>query len=67
MTNRSTTTQGAEAIGASLYEQVKAMSLRLYQFGHDRARAGGDDPGGTPKFEFGTDATGQLFFDRRGC
>src|SRR3954464_2987366 len=30
--------QGAATIGAELYRQVKAISLKLYQFGHDRAR-----------------------------
>jgi phosphoribosylaminoimidazole-succinocarboxamide synthase len=29
--------QGAAAIGAELYEKVKATSLALYQLGHDRA------------------------------
>jgi phosphoribosylaminoimidazole-succinocarboxamide synthase len=52
--------QGAAAIGAVLYEQVKAISLRLYQFGHDRAQRAGMILADT-KFEFGTDATGQLF------
>ncbi|MDI1320921.1 MAG: phosphoribosylaminoimidazolesuccinocarboxamide synthase, partial [bacterium] len=29
---------GADAIGEELYAKVKAVSLALYQFGHDRAR-----------------------------
>src|SRR5688572_25891103 len=33
--------QGAAIIGAALYEKVKAMSLKLYAFGHDRARQAG--------------------------
>ncbi len=33
--------QAAARIGAALYEKVKATSLALYQFGHDRARAAG--------------------------
>jgi phosphoribosylaminoimidazole-succinocarboxamide synthase len=52
--------QGAAAIGAALYEQVKAMSLKLYAFGHDRARQAGMILADT-KFEFGTDAAGNLF------
>ncbi len=51
--------QGAAAIGAKLYGQVKALSLALYQFGHDRARQAGMILADT-KFEFGTDATGNL-------
>jgi len=52
--------QGAAAIGSALYEQVKAMSLKLYSFGHDRAREAGMILADT-KFEFGTDAAGSLF------
>jgi phosphoribosylaminoimidazole-succinocarboxamide synthase len=52
--------QGAAAIGAALYEQVKAMSLKLYTFGHDRAKQAGMILADT-KFEFGTDAAGNLF------
>ena len=52
--------QGAAAIGAALYEQVKAKSLQLYAFGHERAKQAGMILADT-KFEFGTDATGQLF------
>jgi phosphoribosylaminoimidazole-succinocarboxamide synthase len=52
--------QGAAAIGAALYEKVKATSLALYCFGHDRARAAGMILADT-KFEFGTDAAGNLF------
>jgi phosphoribosylaminoimidazole-succinocarboxamide synthase len=51
--------QGAAIIGAALYEKVKAMSLALYQFGHDRARQAGMILADT-KFEFGTDAAGNL-------
>ncbi len=51
--------QAAERIGAALYEKVKATSLALYQFGHDRARAAGMILADT-KFEFGTDAAGNL-------
>jgi phosphoribosylaminoimidazole-succinocarboxamide synthase len=51
--------QGAAAIGAELYRQVKAISLKLYQFGHDRARKAGMILADT-KFEFGTDAAGNL-------
>lgn len=52
--------QGAAAIGAALYEQVKAVSLRLYTFGHDRAKQAGMILADT-KFEFGTDAAGNLY------
>jgi len=51
--------QAAERIGAALYEKVKATSLALYQFGHDRAHAAGMILADT-KFEFGTDAAGNL-------
>jgi len=51
--------QGAAALGAKLYEQVKATSLALYQFGHDRGRRAGMILADT-KFEFGTDAAGNL-------
>ena len=53
-------TQGAAAIGAALYEKVKATSLALYRFGHDRARRAGMILADT-KFEFGTDVAGNLF------
>ena len=52
--------QGAAAIGSALYEKVKATSLALYRLGHDRARAAGMILADT-KFEFGTDAAGNLF------
>ncbi|HEY0967928.1 MAG TPA: phosphoribosylaminoimidazolesuccinocarboxamide synthase [Opitutaceae bacterium] len=53
-------TQGAAAIGAELYARVKQLSLQLYQLGHDRARQAGMILADT-KFEFGTDAAGNLF------
>jgi phosphoribosylaminoimidazole-succinocarboxamide synthase len=52
--------QGAAAIGAALYAQVKAKSLELYAFGHERAQRAGMILADT-KFEFGTDAAGRLF------
>jgi phosphoribosylaminoimidazole-succinocarboxamide synthase len=52
--------QGAAAIGAALYEKVKAVSLKLYTFGHERARQAGMILADT-KFEFGTDAGGNLY------
>jgi phosphoribosylaminoimidazole-succinocarboxamide synthase len=52
--------QGAAAIGTALYEKVKATSLALYRFGHDRARQAGMILADT-KFEFGTDTAGNLF------
>jgi phosphoribosylaminoimidazole-succinocarboxamide synthase len=51
--------QGAAALGASLYDRVKTVSLALYQFGHDRAKKAGMILADT-KFEFGTDAAGNL-------
>ena len=52
-------TQAAAIVGAERYAQVKAVSLALYRFGHDRARQAGMILADT-KFEFGTDAAGQL-------
>jgi phosphoribosylaminoimidazole-succinocarboxamide synthase len=52
--------QGAAAIGPALYEKVKAVSLALYQFGHERAKRAGMILADT-KFEFGTDPAGRLF------
>jgi phosphoribosylaminoimidazole-succinocarboxamide synthase len=52
--------QGSAIIGATLYEKVKATSLTLYRFGHDRAKQAGMILADT-KFEFGTDAAGKLF------
>ena len=51
--------QGAAAVGQELYNKVKAVSLALYRFGHDRAREAGMILADT-KFEFGTDAAGSL-------
>ena len=53
-------TQGAALVGPKLYDQVKAASLALYRFGHDRAARAGMILADT-KFEFGTDAAGRLF------
>jgi phosphoribosylaminoimidazole-succinocarboxamide synthase len=52
--------QGAAAVGAELYAKVKSTSLALYRFGHDRAKQAGMILADT-KFEFGTDAGGNLF------
>jgi phosphoribosylaminoimidazole-succinocarboxamide synthase len=52
--------QGRAMIGADLYEKVKALSLALYQYGHDRAKKAGMILADT-KFEFGTDAKGGLW------
>ncbi|HZZ20521.1 MAG TPA: phosphoribosylaminoimidazolesuccinocarboxamide synthase [Opitutaceae bacterium] len=51
--------QGAAAVGAELYAKIKAASLALYRFGHDRARSAGMILADT-KFEFGTDPSGNL-------
>jgi phosphoribosylaminoimidazole-succinocarboxamide synthase len=52
--------QAAAIIGEALYEKVKAVSLQLYSFGHERAKQAGMILADT-KFEFGTDAAGNLF------
>jgi phosphoribosylaminoimidazole-succinocarboxamide synthase len=52
--------QGAAIVGQALYDQVKAQSLALYQFGHDRAQRAGMILADT-KFEFGTDASGKVY------
>ena len=46
-------------MGAALYERVRATSLALYAFGHQRALDSGMILADT-KFEFGTDSTGAL-------
>ena len=51
--------QGAEIVGAALYEKVKEASIALYKLGHDRAAKAGMILADT-KFEFGTDAAGNL-------
>ncbi len=52
--------QGAAVVGAGLYGKVKLISLALYRLGHDYAKAAGMILADT-KFEFGTDAAGNLF------
>ncbi len=52
--------QGAAIVGQALYDKIKALSLALYQFGHDRAKKAGMILADT-KFEFGTDAAGNLW------
>jgi phosphoribosylaminoimidazole-succinocarboxamide synthase len=52
--------QGIATVGADLYGRIKATSLALYRFGHDRAKQAGMILADT-KFEFGTDAAGNLF------
>jgi phosphoribosylaminoimidazole-succinocarboxamide synthase len=51
--------QGSAAVGPELYGKVKAASLALYRFGHDRALEAGMILADT-KFEFGTDPRGDL-------
>lgn len=51
--------QGAAAIGAELYEQVKSISLDIYRHGREVADKAGIILADT-KFEFGTDADGNL-------
>lgn len=55
-----TDAQGAAIVGPVLYEKLKATSLALYRFGHDRARQAGMILADT-KFEFGTDSAGNLW------
>lgn len=52
--------QGIAIVGAALYEKLKAVSLALYQFGHDRAKQAGMILADT-KFEFGTDTAGGVW------
>ncbi len=52
--------RGAAIVGAALYARVKETSLALYRLGHDRAQRAGMILADT-KFEFGTDAAGNLF------
>jgi phosphoribosylaminoimidazole-succinocarboxamide synthase len=52
--------QGIAIVGQTRYEQLKQLSLALYQFGHDRAKQSGMILADT-KFEFGTDAAGNLW------
>nr|WP_236919177.1 phosphoribosylaminoimidazolesuccinocarboxamide synthase [Ereboglobus luteus] len=51
--------QGEAAVGAALYQKVKAASIALYKLGHDRAKQAGMILADT-KFEFGTDEAGNL-------
>jgi phosphoribosylaminoimidazole-succinocarboxamide synthase len=51
--------QGAATVGPALYEKAKAASIALYTFGRDRAARAGMILADT-KFEFGTDAAGNL-------
>ena len=51
--------RGREVVGAALYERVKATSLALYRYGHERAHKAGMILADT-KFEYGTDAAGDL-------
>jgi phosphoribosylaminoimidazole-succinocarboxamide synthase len=52
--------QGEQMVGQERYQQVKKVSLELYRFGHERAKKAGVILADT-KFEFGTDAAGNLF------
>ncbi|HEY3756774.1 MAG TPA: phosphoribosylaminoimidazolesuccinocarboxamide synthase [Opitutaceae bacterium] len=51
--------RGAAIVGGDLYRKVKDVSLRLFRFGHERAKHAGMILADT-KFEFGTDAAGNL-------
>lgn len=53
-------TQGIAIVGPELYARLKSTSLALYRFGHERAKHAGMILADT-KFEFGTDATGNLW------
>jgi phosphoribosylaminoimidazole-succinocarboxamide synthase len=50
----------AKLIGEDLFQRVHDLSIELYQMGVDRANASGIILADT-KFEFGTDAEGQLY------
>lgn len=52
--------QGVAIVGQKLYDTLKATSLALYKFGHERAKQAGMILADT-KFEFGTDAQGGLW------
>ena len=52
--------QGAALVGAAVYEKIKSVSIALYNFGRDRAAKAGMILADT-KFEFGTDAAGELY------
>ena len=52
--------QGIGIVGEALYQRLKRISLELYRFGHDRAKAAGMILADT-KFEFGTDAAGAVW------
>ena len=52
--------QGTAIVGPALYEKLKAASLALYRYGHDRAKQAGMILADT-KFEFGTDPAGNLW------
>ncbi|MES2697080.1 MAG: phosphoribosylaminoimidazolesuccinocarboxamide synthase [Verrucomicrobiota bacterium] len=52
--------QGIAIVGSALYAKLKATSLALYRFGHERAKQAGMILADT-KFEFGTDAAGNLW------
>ena len=49
----------SELIGAELFEQVKDLSIRLYEMGREKAAGTGILLADT-KFEFGTDENGTL-------
>ena len=52
--------EGRRIVGGELYETLKAKSLELYRFGHEKALAAGVILADT-KFEFGTDQDGGLW------
>jgi len=52
--------QGAALVGAELYDKVRAISIKLFEFARDAADRAGIILADT-KFEFGTDEAGQLF------
>lgn len=52
--------QGTALVGAPLYDRLKAVSIEIFRFAHQRARKAGMILADT-KFEFGTDAEGGLW------
>ena len=55
-----TDSEGISLLGAERYAQIKSVSLAIYQRGHDLAAKAGMILADT-KFEFGTDASGELY------
>ena len=55
-----TEAEAREIVGSGIFDQVKELSEKLYNFGHRLARKAGIILADT-KFEFGQDETGKLY------